>query len=89
MIMIKLRMFSYNFAYTIMSVVLYYNLKGKLQKHFYFCKMSDAPYLTCWLKYHMVLSCRGIGQFNCDNRSQERAEAIYGSFDFIGPTGTS
>ena len=35
---------------------------------------------------HLVLSCCRIGQFNCDNRSQQHVEAIYGSFDFIGPT---
>ena len=63
MIMIKLRMFSYNFAFTIMSDIL--------------------------MKYHVVLNFGGIGQFNCNNKSQQRAEAIYGSFDFIGPTHTS
>ena len=62
--MIKLRMFSYNFACTIMSDTVlkeskqsFYstknspiiNLKGKLLKPFYFFKMSDAPYLACSL----------------------------------------
>ena len=69
------------------------NLKGKLQKPFDFLfEMSDAPYLACslvWFKYHVVLSCGGIGQFNCDNRSQQHVEAIYGRFDFIGSTRTS
>ena len=94
-------MFSYAFACTIMSDILYQNkasiqrkihLKEKLQKPFYFFKMSDSAVfglLTCWLKYYMVLSCGGIGQFNCDNRSQQHVEAIYESFDFIGPTRTS
>ena len=63
MIMINLRMLSYNFVYTI---------------------MSDIP-----MKYNVVLICGRIGQFNCNNKSQQRAEAIYGSFDFIGPTHTS
>ena len=59
--MIKLCMFSYNFAYTIMNdnTVLkeskqsFYsaknspmiNINGKLQKHFF--KMSDTPHLAC------------------------------------------
>ena len=61
--MIKLGMFSYNFTYTIMKIVfkkskqsfystknsLVINLEGKLQKPFYFFKMSDAPYLACSL----------------------------------------
>ena len=68
------------------------NLKGKLQNLFYLflgCQRRSISLLTCWLKYHVVLSCRGIGQFNCDNRSQQHVEAIHGSFDFIGPTPTS
>ena len=36
----------------------------------------------------MVFSCGRIGEFNCDNRSQQHFEAIYGSFDFIGPAHT-
>ena len=34
--------------------------------------------VTCQLKYHVVLSCGGIGQYNCDNRSQQHVEAICG-----------
>ena len=30
--------------------------------------------LTCWSKYHVVLSCGGIGQFNCDNRPQQQSK---------------
>ena len=37
----------------------------------------------------MVLRYGRIGQFNCDNRSQQHVEAIYRRFDFIGPTRTS
>ena len=60
------------------------NLKGKLQKpsdFFLRCQTRRAVFglLTCWLKYHVVLSCGGIGQFNYDNRSQQHVEAIYGS----------
>ena len=63
--MIQIRMFSYNFTYTIMIYCtllkeskqnfystkksLIINLKGKLQKPFYFFKMSDASYLACSL----------------------------------------
>ena len=62
--MLKLRMFSYNFDYTIMSDTvlneskqsfystknpLIIGIKGKLQRPFYFFKMSDAPYLACSL----------------------------------------
>ena len=61
------------------------NLKGKLHKPFHF--FLDACSLV-GLKYHLVLSCGGIAQFSCDNRSQQHVEAIYGSFDFIGPTRT-
>ena len=45
--------------------------------------------LTYWLKYQVVWSCRGIGQFSCHNRSQQHVEAIYGSFDFISPARAS
>ena len=67
------------------------NLKGKLEKPFYFVKLSDAPYLTCslvnwntmcmwfWVAEELVSS-------NCDNRSQQQVEAIYGSFNFNSPT---
>ena len=61
------------------------NLKGKLQKPSD-VRLAIFGLLSCRLKYHVVLSCGGIGQFNCDNRSQQHAEAIYGSFDFIGTT---
>ena len=46
--------------------------------------MSDTVFglLTCWLKYHVILSCGGIDQFNYDNRSQQHAEDIYGSYYF-------
>ena len=37
----------------------------------------------------VIFSCGGIGQFSCDNRSKQHAEAMYGSFDYIGPTRTS
>ena len=69
------------------------NLEGKLQKPFdFFLRCQTCP---IWLAYllvevpHVVLSCWGIGQFNCDNRSQQHVEAIHGSFGFIGPTRTS
>ena len=45
------------------------NPKGKLQKPLdFFSRWQKRVFglLTCWLKYHVVLSCRGIGQFNCD-----------------------
>ena len=65
-------------------------LKGKLRKIFDLflrCQMGIwhlvSGLLTYWLKYHVVLSCGGIGQFNFDNK------AIYGSFHFIRFTGTS
>ena len=62
------------------------SLKGELQKPFDFISRCQTVFglLTCWLKYLLVLSCRGIGQFNCDDRSQQHVEAIYRSFDFIG-----
>ena len=51
--MIKLGMFSYNFLCTTMSDIYcikrIINLKGKLQRPFYFFKISDAPYLACSL----------------------------------------
>ena len=61
------------------------NLKGKLQKPFN-VRRAIFGLLTCWLKYQVVFSCGGIGQFNCDDKSQQYVKAIYGSFDFIGPT---
>ena len=98
--MIKLRMFNYNFAYTILNQPytvlkeskqsfystknsLFINLKEKLQKPFD-VRRAIFSLLTCWLKNHVVLSWGGIGQLNCDKRSQQHVEAIYGSFDFIG-----
>ena len=101
--MIKLRMFSYNyFAYTIMSDILYkksqdknpliINLKGNCKSlliSFEDARRAVFGVLTCWLTYHVVLSCRGIGQFNCNNSSQQHVETIYGSFDFVSPTHTS
>ena len=67
------------------------DLKGELQKPFDFFSRCQTVFglLTCWLKYHVILSCGGIGQFNCDNRSQQHVEAVYESFDFVGPTRTS
>ena len=60
------------------------NLKGKLPL---ICQTRHL-----WLAHllvetdQVVLSCERTGQFNCDNRSKQHVEAIYGSF--IGPTRT-
>ena len=53
--------------------------------------MPDALHLACSLVGEIP---RGFElwrtiQFNYDNRPQQHVEAIYGSFDFIGPTRTS
>ena len=67
------------------------NLKGKLQKPFNFflrCKTRPIWLAHLLVKYHLVC-CKGIGQLNCDNRSQQHFEDIYGSFDFINATRTS
>ena len=51
------------------------NFKGKLQKPFDFFLRCQTRRIwvarrICWLK-------SGIGQFNCDNRSQQHVEAMY------------
>ena len=44
---------------------------------------------SIWLAHSLIEIPRGFDQVNCDNRSQRHVEAIYGSFDFIGPTRTA
>ena len=60
---------------------LIFNLKGKSFSFLF--KMPDAACLACFeLRRNWSIQIR-------DNRSQQHVQAMYGRFDFIGPTHTS